>query len=302
MHARYTQNHMNTTLQKKTKAELISAYEDLLAKQKELESRAQQTFAPERTKTIERVKEVAAPDTLQKTVAALNTAASGAIGEFAKSFETQMRRFEELEKASNEVEARLALLRDLELGAEAGTQLITALESERAQLEHEISTKRRDWAREQEEAEYRAKTDRGRADAEANEERKKKELALKEREQTVATREKEIAEQAKRLENYDADVEKEASKRVTDAKKEWEASHTRELFEKDRELELAEKLHELKLKELMDDVKRLESELTAARKDAAEANKRAQDLALKIVEGTSRSRMASVQTNDNAAA
>ena len=293
---------MNTTLQKKTKAELISAYEDLLAKQKELESRAQQTFAPERTKTIERVKEVAAPDTLQKTVAALNTAASGAIGEFAKSFETQMRRFEELEKASNEVEARLALLRDLELGAEAGTQLITALESERAQLEHEISTKRRDWAREQEEAEYRAKTDRGRADAEANEERKKKELALKEREQTVATREKEIAEQAKRLENYDADVEKEASKRVTDAKKEWEASHTRELFEKDRELELAEKLHELKLKELMDDVKRLESELTAARKDAAEANKRAQDLALKIVEGTSRSRMASVQTNDNAAA
>lgn len=97
-------------------------------------------------------------------------------------------------------------------------------------------------------------------------------------------------------------VEKEAGKRVAEAKKEWEASHTRELFEKDRELELTEKLHELKLKELTDDVKRLERELTATRKDAAEANKRAQDLALKIVEGTSRSRMASVAANESAAA
>lgn len=232
-------------------------------------------------------------DTVQKTVVVLQGVAGNAITEFSKSFETQVRRFEELQKITTQLEERLKFLRDLEMGTEAGTQLIETLESEKVQLENEIRTKRRDWAREQDEVEYRAKTERVRADAEADEERKKKELALKDREQAVAVREKELMEQVKRLESYDADVEKETSKRLMEAQKEWEATHVRALTDKDREHELDEKLNAIKVKELADAIKRLENEVVALRKDAVDANKRAQDLALKIVEGTSQSNRSS---------
>jgi hypothetical protein len=193
---------------------------------------------------------------------------------------------------------RLKLLRDLEMGAETGAQLIATLESERTQLENEITIKRRDWEREREEAEYRAKVASARRDAEIAEEYTKKDAVLKEREQVVAVREKELAERVKRLENYDVDVEKEVAKRLAEARKEWETMHARALAEKERERELDEKLHEIQIKELTADVKRLENEVMALRKDAVDANRRAQDLALKIVESTSRSRAGVLATGE----
>lgn len=281
---------MNISLSKKTKAELISAYEDLLAQQKELETTAQQCFIPERSKEIEEAEKTYTVDAIQKTITSLQAVAGSAITEFARSFEVQVRRFEELQKMSAHLEERLKLLRNLEAGAETGAQLIATLESERTQLENEITIKRRDWEREREEAEYRAKTASARRDAEVAEEYKKKETVLKEREQMLAVREKELAEQVKRLENYDMDVEKDVSKRLAEAHKEWGATHARALAEKERERELDEKLHEIQIKELTADVKRLENEVVALRKDTVDANKRAQDLALKIVESTSRIR------------
>jgi len=281
---------MNTPLSKMTKAELVAEYEALLAKQKDLEAGAKQVFSEERTKMVETAQKAHTMDTIEKTLNALRGAATGAIGQFGQALEAQVRRFEELQRATALAEERLKVLRELEAGAEVGAQLIGTLESERNALEQEIATKRRDYERAQDEAEYRTKTERRRAEEQAVEEQRKREAVLKEREQATTAKEKELAEALKRLDTFDADLEKEVGKRLADAKKAWDLEHTRELLEKDRERELEEKLHELQMKDLREDVKRLEAECATLRRDAEQANKRAQDLALKIVEGGARER------------
>jgi hypothetical protein len=284
---------MNTSLAKKTKAELISAYEALLATQKQLEGATRQSYAEEKVKVVERAEKEHTVDAVQKTVESLRGVSSASITQFAQIYEAQVRRFEELQKASALLEERVKVLRELEAGAEMGTQLLSALESERAQLEQEIETKKRDWERAQEETEYRTTLMRKREEEAVIEERRKKDLVLKEREHAVAIKEKEVAEQVKRLETFDVELEKEVGKRVVEAKKAWDSECVRELAEKDRERELEEKLHELEVKSLREDVKRLEAESAVLRKDAEQANKRAQDLALKIVEGGARERVVS---------
>ena len=275
---------MDTThLAKKTKAELIAAYEELLAKQDDIHAAATRTFVPEST-TLFETASVYTPDAVAKTATTLRSTITDAVGLFIQAFDDEARKFADLKKAIDIARDRLKLHHDIEAGATVLERIIAEHEARRTELEREIATKRRDWEREQEEAEYQAKVAKKRSDEEQAEARRKRESAFAEREAALAARESELAELRKRVEGYAAELEKEVEKRVTGLRKELATEHTRELADKDREREHLATLFDLEKKALQQELARQTSEVALARKDAEQANKKAQDLAVRIVE------------------
>ncbi len=291
----------STTLAKKTKAELISAYEELVAKQHELEGASARTYGEADTASFKKASAAFSGEQVQTTLASLRSAAGDAIGAFAKAFEGQVRRFEELNRAVALAEERLKLVHELETGADVAAQLIAGFEEERAKLEREIAARKRDWEREQEEEKYRADVARKRAADTAAEEARKREAVLKEREAAVKEREsavdaqeKAMAALATRVEQLPAEIARESDKRISEAKKQWESELKRALADKDAEREHLAKLNDLEKKNLTQELARLQAECAALRKDAELANRKAQELAVRIVErGTGERHVAS---------
>jgi hypothetical protein len=279
---------MNTTpLSKKTKAELISAYQELLAQQKTLETQAQHTYTEESTERIQetaKTVERGTRETVQEAVRALESTFDKATSDVATHLQKEIDRFTMVQRAISLAEERLAFLGDLESGAGIAKELISRLETERAALEREIAEQRRVWEREKEEEEYRAKTARTRKEEELTEAHRKREQQLKEQEELVSKKEKDMEQSLQKLERFEGDVARETGRRVEEERKTWERAHEQRIADIAQEKLLNEKLHEIEVKELRADVSRLEQEVAMLRKDAEQANKRAQDLALKIVE------------------
>ncbi len=284
---------METTasLNKKTKAELISAYEDLVTKQKTLEASAAQAYGPTDAVSFKKAAAAFSPEHVQKTITSLNAAAQDAVHSFAKAFEAEVRRFDELQHAVSLAEERLKLAYELEAGAAITSELVARFEEERGALEREIAARKRDWEREQEEASYQAELARKRAVEAMADEARKRDAAFKERdgelkewEASVAAAEKAHEASLKRVEGIPAELDREAAKRVAEAKKQWEVDEKRALAEKDLAREHALKLSDLEKKNLQQELARVQAECAALRKDAEAANRKAQELAVRIVE------------------
>ncbi len=274
-----------TPLAKKTKAELITAYQELLARQDDIHAAATRTFAPE-SATLFETASAYTPDAVAKTAATLRSTITDAVDLFIQAFDDEARKFADLKKAIEVARDRLKLHHDIEAGASVLERIIAEHEARRTELEREIAEKRRDWEREREEAEYQAKVVKKRTDEEQAEARRKRESGYAEREAALAAREGELAELRKRADGFAAELAKEVEARVGALRKELAAEHTRALADKDREQEHLAKLFDLEKKVLQQELSRQTNEVALARKDAEQANKKAQDLAVRIVESS----------------
>lgn len=275
---------MDNTLSKKTKAELISAYEALLAERKNLGEAAAQHFTEDRMQTFSKAASDYSSDAIRKTLATLRNTSDDAITQFASALETEVRKFQELREEIARAEGRLKLVHHLEMGADVASQLVKTFEAEKNALDADIASRKRDFAREQEESQYRATVMRTRAEEEFSEKARVREMALKAREEKVALLEKEQEALRARSETLPVEVEKEAEKRLAEAKKIWDTDTKRTLAEKEKEREHTEQLHALAKKGMETEIARLISENALLRKEAEQANRKAQDLAVKIVE------------------
>lgn len=272
-----------STLTRKTKAELIAAYEELLAKQQGMKTAAKETYASENNKLFETASTYT-PESVEMAATTLRTTLIDAVGLFTDAFEAEARKFEELKQAIDLAQARLKLHHDIEVGATVLQEIIAEHEARRDELERTITTRKRDWEREQEELEYRTKTMRARSDEEQAQTHKKREALLKEREAAAEARETEFAELKMQVATMQSEIDKAVEKQVAEVRKELDEVHKRSIADKDRECAHAVKLLEFEKKSRDQEISRQANEIGVLRKEAEQANKKAQDLAARIIE------------------
>ncbi len=272
-----------TLLAKKTKAELIDEYKHLLEKQKELEATAREAYKPAHDDLFKRV-ETYSDDVIEKSVTQLRTTFGGALMKLSDTLHSEVQKLSELKQAIEVSKQRLAFHYHVEVAAGLVEKMLADYETQKQQLEGEITTRKREWERTQEENEYQSLISRKRAD-ETNEDKfQKREAAIVERESQFKAEVKILEELKKRAESMPQEIEKEVAKREAEFKKRLESEFKqREDFAK-KEAELEARAMDSEVKNLRDQVARAQGEISSLRKDAELANKKAQELAIRVVE------------------
>ncbi|MBI5470342.1 hypothetical protein HY968_03450 [Candidatus Kaiserbacteria bacterium] len=272
-----------TSLAKKTKAELIEEYKQLLEKQKELEATAKEAYKPEHDELYKKV-DAYSDETIERSVAQLRSTFVSALTKLADSLHSEVQKLHELKQAIEVSKQRLAFHYHVEVAAGLVEKMLADYEEQKQQLERDIVARRREWDRSQEEDAYQSTVVRKRAE-EANEEKfQKREAAIEERESQFKAEVKLLEELKERAESIPQEIEKEVAKREAEFKKRLEGEFKqREDFAR-KESELTTKAFESDAKNLRDQLARAQGEIVAVRKDAELANKKAQELAIRVVE------------------
>ena len=97
--------------------------------------------------------------------------------------------------------------------------------------------------------------------------------------------ETEYAALKKRAESVPQEIEKEVTRREAEIRKRSDAEHAQEAEFARRETELGKKTADAEAKNLREQIMRQQSEIAGLRKEAETANKKAQELAVRVVAG-----------------
>ncbi|MEK7211439.1 MAG: hypothetical protein AAB731_02300 [Patescibacteria group bacterium] len=154
----------------------------------------------------------------------------------------------------------------------------------------EIIAAKRNWQREEEEYQYSFDLKRKREQALFEEEKLKKEQQLAAREGELKNREMESDKLRKEAEKFPNLLNSELQAREKEVARclndEWEQKAA--LLKKDWESE--KRFYEMQIKNLEDQIKKQEAETGILKKEAEAANKKAQELAVKVIESGARNR------------
>ena len=307
-----------TNLSKKTKTELIADYEKLLASFEEAKGSAKTLFSPRNDEVITKSKNELTSEQAREAVRKLKVNVSEKMNDFSQSINVslgqildqiniQVEKFSELQKAVDVSAERLQAEHKIEMTVEALEVLMGEFETRRKALEEEINTKekeleseigakekelemeigakRKQWEREKEEYGYELKLRRQREEDEYGYKEEKREQALKVREEEIKKQETELARLREEAEEMPELIEKRVAQREQELKKVLEAGYKQKYEDDKKEGEFEKKMTEVKIKSLEGQIKELEIGLSLARKDADVANKKAQELAVKVIEG-----------------
>lgn len=307
-----------TNLSKKTKIELIADYEKLLASFEEAKGSAKTLFSPRNDEVISKSKNELTSEQAREAVRKLKVNVSEKLNDFSQSISlslgqildqinAQVEKFSELQKAVDVSAERLQAEHKIEMTVEALEVLMGEFETRRKALEEEINTKekeleseigakekeleteigakRKQWEREQEEYVYELKLKRQREENEYGYKAEKREQDLKAREEEIKKQEAELMRLRKEVEEMPELVEKRVAQKEQELKKVLETSYKQKYEDDKKESEFEKRMTEAKIKSLEGQTKDLEIGLSLARKDAEAANKKAQELAVKVIEG-----------------
>lgn len=311
-----------------SKAEILEAYENVVAKQSEFSSmvpadkRVEEMIKVEEKKLVERASSYTV-EGIVKGLADLHVHIGKALGELSEKLTTEAVKLEDLKKAI-EIESRsLEEIRDIRVAADALAVLIQEYETKRSSFEEEAARRREEWQREQgehdamvrqrnetlarerererEEYEYtlsltrkkeRDAYEQEKADLERalKEEKTAHERRFAEREADLAARESELTELRKRAETFQNSLEE----AVREAE-ERVAATVKEKAETAgrilaKEVEGEKKVLELKIANLQELVKKQEAQVESLTKQLADANAEVQAIAVKAIEGASGAR------------
>ena len=275
---------MPSSLAKKTKAELIEEYKQLLEKQKELQLVAREAYAPESETTLKKAG-AHGDETIEKSMAQLRNIFSAALNKLADAFQTELQKLNDVRQAIEISKKRLAVHHHVEVAAGLVEKMLADYEAQKQALEDEISVRKRDSERAFEDIQYQATLSRKRSEMEFDEACRKREIDLGNREAQLKEKEKEYAELKKRVESLPEDMEKEISKRVAEMEKQLQSKHEQERNFIQKDTDLAKKMADSEMKSLRDQIARQNSEIVALRKEAEAAGKKAQELAVRVIGG-----------------
>ncbi len=275
-----------TNLSKKTKAELLESYDSLLRKYEELKMASKLIQEPQSVELLTKAEDYTS-ENIFKSVSDLKITFTNNLNELAEKFAAESKKFSELRQAIELLKKKLEVAYNIQIAADTLENLISQHETKKRELELEIENKKRDQQRELEEYEYNAKLKRQREQDLYEEEVKAKNKQLEERELNIKNQEQELNKLKLEVEAFPQKLNHEAEQKEKElaAKLQSDFKIEKEMIKKDWESN--KKLLEIQNQNLEDIIKKQNSEITLLRQEAERANKKAQEMAIKIIESSS---------------
>lgn len=279
---------------KMTKAELSDEYRKLLDKYEELKTTARVVGDPKSAELLERVREYTA-EHVTASCAELKAGFAKTVDEFAGRLLAEAKKLGEIQQAMELSKKNLELHYHIQVAAETLQQLVTEHEAKQQALAKETATRRqafsdeietakRDWQREQEEHEYQKKLERRRADEADAEARAKKEQELATRVEQLRQQEAEVRQLRQQVEAMPAQLEKALAQREQEVTKRLRAQADADMAAMKKDWAAAKNILDLKISTQHDQLKQQTAEIAALRQEAERANRKAQELAVKVIE------------------
>lgn len=281
-------------LPKMTKSELAEEYQKLLEKYDELKMTARVVGEPKNAELLERVREYTA-EHLTASLATLKAEFGKTVDEFSGRLLAEAQKLGDLQQAMDLSKKNLELHYHIQVAAETLQQLVTEHETKQRELAKaaslnrqtvadEMDTARRDWEREQEEHTYRIKVQRQRAEEQYAEAQAKREQEFQERVDRLRQQEVDVQNLRKQVEAMPAQLEKALTLREQEVAKRLRAQADTELAAAKKDWAAAKNLLELTIGTQHDQLKQQSAEVAALRQEAERANRKAQELAVKVIE------------------
>lgn len=284
----------NQPLVKKTKSEILEAYQQLLSRFDEAKRLAQNTNASENNALVEAAK-THSTETILKEMGDLKIKTHNHFDTLAEQLLGAARTFTQLQEAAAIAESNLKNTHHLQIAADALEQLVQDYEKKQKELEsgHQqklselnqaIEIKKRDWQREAEEYAYGTKLQHKREKELFEEEMAKQHKILTEREQNIANQETEIQKLKVETTNFGQRlaVEIARSRQELTQSLEQEFANRLALINKDRENE--QKMAQLKTAHLEESVKKQAQEIGQLHAETEKVHAQSQTIALKLIE------------------
>lgn len=275
---------------RKTKTELQEEYNKLLAQHEDLRRTAQLVGDPQSVALISRV-EGYTMDQLTLSIADLKSSVSATLNELADKLIAEAQKFGEIQKAIDVAKKNLELHYHVQVAADTLDRLIADYKSQSVALEEEIAAKRRVWTREQEERDYTLTVATRRAQEEFEERKVKQDRAFKEREDALLKQEQEIAQLRAQTQNFPGQLDRALVQREQETTKRLRAEFDAQIASAKKDWEAQKSIYEMRLANLEERIKSQNTENLALRAEVEKANKRVQELAIKIIESGARANL-----------
>lgn len=292
-------------LAKKTKQDILDEYQKLLEQYEELKAVSKAVYGNEGRETINTFREQT-KESVSKATVDFKQKASAELGDLSSKLNSafdallgrslsEIDKFNDLQQAIDLSKKTLSLHYNIQVAAETLENLVADYEQKkrmfeaeaqkaREDLESQMTVKKRDWEREQEEYAYNLKLERRKENDLYEEEKAAREKIIAVKEDAARQRDEEFkkltteaADFPKRLEKELLAKEKEVAARLNG---EFEA-HTA-LMKKDWDAE--KRFYELQMENLQQQIKKQDAEIGALKKESEAAGKKAQELAVKVIE------------------
>ncbi len=280
--------------EKKTKAEITAEYETLLKKYEELKGTAKIVYEPTSQELVSGSRAYARSGATEK-FSALRTSVNALVQNIEAKVLGEAQRLEELQQAIELSAKHLDLHYHVQVAADALEKLVAehemkkrileaGLAQQKIDSEAAIATRRREWLREQEELDYQAKLTRKRDQDVFNEKTVKREQALATREAALKSQEEDITRLRQQIGDIPKLLERELKGKEKEVGDRLRAEFAREKEAAKKEWESSKALQELRLKHDHEQLERYQVEISALREVAEQATKKAQDLAVAVIE------------------
>lgn len=270
-------------LSKKTKNEILEEYNKLLEQYEDLKLTSRALSDPQTTAILEKTKDYTV-DRLTQSITDLRTAFNESLSQLSEKLLAEAKKLNELQQAIELSKKNLEINYHTQVAAETLALLISEHETKKSLFEEELKNRQRDVARAEEEYTYTIQLKRRREEESFQEEVAKKEKILADREAVIKAQEMEIqnfrnqaAEAPKVLERLLGLREQETVRRLH-----LDFDHERTVMK--NEWDAQKNILELTIKNLEQQIKRQDVEISILKQETERANKKTQELAVKVIE------------------
>lgn len=284
---------------KKTKAEVVEEYNKLLEKYDELKMASKILGEPQTLDLFSKVKDYTV-NNLTASIAELKNSLNSNLTELSDKLLAEAQKLSEIQQAIELSKKNLELNYHLEIAAETLQNLIgenetkkqefeKIAEQSRRDLEEEITNKKRDWSRELEEYDYDTKIKHKREEELYQEQKVKKEAELLERANQLKNQETELQNLRQQAAEAPKQLEKALAAKEQETVKKLRSQFDQELMSAKKDWQAEKNIYELKLNNQEEQIKKQNTEIAALKQETERANKKAQELAVKVIESSSKS-------------
>ncbi|KKQ56840.1 MAG: hypothetical protein US74_C0010G0001 [Parcubacteria group bacterium GW2011_GWA2_38_13] len=278
---------IQSSFAKKTKTEILEEYDKLLEKYEELKSDSNILSDSSSQTLFEKAKSWTS-DSFAKSLSDLRIAFHDTLNQLSDKMQTETQKLNEIQQAIELSKKNLQIHYGVQVVADTLQNLIAENENKKKEYEKELVSKKmaaeeevskvkKEWAREQEEYEYNAKTKRNR-DEETYQAIKTK------HEEEMASKSEEIQKMREQAENFPRELENAKKQKEQEVTKILRLEFDTKNGSMKKDWEAEKNIFELTIKNLEETAKKQISEVASWRVEAEKAAKKAQELAIKIVE------------------
>lgn len=284
-------------LAKKTKSDILEAYDKLVADYQNIKGSAIKVARPENQQLVNKIKELSI-DEISNAIANLKQSINNQLNNVTDNLAGQLNKFVELSKAIELLEEKLKINYNIEIAADTLDKLISdfaekqknldhEFETKQSELTHDISQKKRQWAMEQEEYQFKTELDRKKNEEEYNYESQKRIKTIEERELVITQKEERLLNLEAESKNFPQKI----NQAVEENNAKWQNSVDKQVGERLKEIEQERKsekdLTDLRTTNLNELIERQKLEIENLKISLDRASERAQSLASKVVESSS---------------